>query len=242
MAKIRPKYEEIANTLRERIKTEVYKPDSLLPNQTDLVIEFGASRMTVKKAIGILAMEGLVYSQRGAGTKILNHSFWDKETSPVNEYGGLSKQMNDRQQHLKSTALLFEVEFPNELVQERLMLQPNQPVYKIIRLRILESTPFILEHTYMPCALVPGLTNEILEQSIYTYLKETLQLHFAGAYRTIQAAKSDAYDQAHLNCAPDDPILEVEQVVYLKDGQPIEYSRSRNRYDQRGYSILNVDM
>lgn len=239
---MKPKYEEIADILRERIKSEIYMTDTLLPNQTDLVTEFGASRMTVKKAIGILAMEGLVYSQRGSGTKILNRSFWDKETSPANEYGGLSKQMNDRHQNLESKAILFEVEFPDKQVQERLMIKPEQPVYKIIRLRILETKPFIIEHTYMPCGLVPGLTTEILEQSIYTYVKETLNLHFAGAYRNIQAAKSDTYDQEYLNCAVDDPVLEVEQVVYLKDGQPIEYSRSRNRYDQRGYSILNVDL
>lgn len=242
MITLKPKYEEIADTLRERIKTNVYQPDTLLPNQTDLVTEFGASRMTVKKAIGILAMEGLVYSQRGSGTKILNHSFWDKDTSPVNEYDGLSKQMNERQQNLKSEVILFEVEFPNQQVQERLMLTSHQPVYKIIRLRILDATPFILEHTYMPCTLVPGLKIEILEHSIYSYIKEDLKLHFAGAYRNIQATKSDFFDQKYLNCEIDDPVLEVEQVVYLKDGQPIEYSRSRNRYDKRGYSILNVDM
>ena len=73
-----PKYQEIANILRTRIKNKTYPPDSLLPNQTDLVEEFGVSRMTVKKAIGILAMEGLVYSQRGAGTKILNHPILKK--------------------------------------------------------------------------------------------------------------------------------------------------------------------
>ncbi len=42
--------------------------------------------MTIKKAINILAMEGLVYSQRGAGTKILDHPFIEKDTSPANEY------------------------------------------------------------------------------------------------------------------------------------------------------------
>ena len=43
-----PKYQEIANILRTRIKNNTYPPDSLLPNQTDLVEEFGVSRMTVK--------------------------------------------------------------------------------------------------------------------------------------------------------------------------------------------------
>ncbi|MCA5013962.1 MULTISPECIES: GntR family transcriptional regulator [unclassified Enterococcus] len=238
---MKPKYEEIADTIRERIKNNVYKADTLLPNQTDLVKEFDVSRMTVKKAIGILVMEGLLYSQRGSGTKVLNRSFWDKDTSPANEYGGLSKQMDERHKNLKSQVILFEVEFPTQEVQERLAISEEQPVYKIIRLRILENEPFILEHTYMPCDLVPGLTTDILKKSIYTYVKEELSLNFAGAYRNIQASKSDEYDQNYLNCKIDDPVLEVQQVVYLKNGRPIEFSCSRNRYDQRGYSILNVD-
>ncbi|MGC6768765.1 GntR family transcriptional regulator [Enterococcus sp. LJL128] len=235
-----PKYEEIANILRKRIKNKTYTPDSLLPNQTDLVKEFDVSRMTIKKAINILAMEGLVYSQRGAGTRILNHSFWDKDTSPANEYQGLSVQMEAANRELSSQVILFEVEFPSEEVQERLIIQPEQPVYKIIRLRLLEKKPYVMEYTYMPVHLAPGLTNEILLHSIYDYLKKELGIQFAGAFRTIQAAKSSEYDQKYLDCAVDDPVLEVEQVVYLKNGQPIEYSRSRNRYDQRGYSVLDV--
>lgn len=51
-----PKYEEIANVLRDRIRSKKYPPNSFLPNQVDLVEEFNASRMTIKKAINILAM------------------------------------------------------------------------------------------------------------------------------------------------------------------------------------------
>ena len=235
-----PKYEEIANTLRERIKNKTYPPDTLLPNQTDLVKEFSVSRMTIKKAVNILAMEGLVYSQRGAGTRVLNHSFWDRDTSPANEYQGLSVQMNAAKRELASQVILFEVEFPSEDVQERLMLRPEQPVYKIIRLRILEKSPYLLEHTFMPVDLVPGLTNDVLLNSIYDYLKKSLGIHFAGAFRSIQADKSNWYDQEYLNCGVDDPVLEVEQIIYLKNGRPIEYSKSRSRFDQRSYSVLDV--
>ncbi|WP_086349640.1 GntR family transcriptional regulator [Candidatus Enterococcus clewellii] len=235
-----PKYEEIANILRERIKNKIYPVDSLLPNQTDLVEEFSVSRMTIKKAINILTMEGLVYSQRGAGTRILDHSFWEKDTSPANEYQGLSVQMAAANRKLSSKVILFEVEFPSKDVQERLLIPAEQPVYKIIRLRILEDKPYVLEHTFMPVNQAPGLTNDILLGSIYDFLRKTVGLQFAGAFRTIQAAKSDAYDQEYLNCGVNDPVLEVEQVVYLKNGKPLEYSRSRNRYDQRSYSVLDV--
>ncbi len=235
------KYEEIADTIRKRIKENIYPPNTFLPNQLAFSKEFQASRMTVKKAITILAMEGLVYSQRGAGTKVLNPAFWNKNTSPMDEYYGLTQQMQKENKKIVSKIISFEIKFPDLVIQERLLLSPQQPVYEIKRLRIVEDLPFVLEHTYMPSELVPGLSNEILAQSIYTYMKDTLHLHLGGAYRQIQAAKSDQLDQKYLACTANDPVLEVEQVVYLKDGRPVEYSRSRNKYDVRGYSILDVE-
>lgn len=235
-----PKYEEIANVLRDRIRSKKYPPNSFLPNQVDLVEEFNASRMTIKKAINILAMEGLVYSQRGSGTKILSHPYLNKDTSPANEYEGLSLQMKRRQRSLTSQIIQFDVEFPNAFIQERLMIDAEQPVYNIHRLRILDDEPYILEHTFMPVQLVPGLKKEHLLSSIYDYLHKELNVHFAGAYRAISADKSSAFDQQYLNCVETDPVLEVQQVVYLKDGQPIEYSSSRNRFDVRNYSLLDV--
>ncbi len=235
-----PKYEEIANIIRQRIKQGLYPANTLLPNQTDLVQEFDASRMTIKKAITILTMEGLVLSRRGAGTKVLDHSFWNKSTAPADQYRGMSRDLADIGKTLSSKIITFEVTFPTPEIKERLMLADQQPVYKIIRLRIIDGVNSVLEHTYMPVSLVPGLTDDVLAQSIYTYLKENLHLTFAGAFRNIQADKADEYDQQYLDCAPTDPVLEVEQVVYLDNGQPIEYSRSRNRYNRRGYTFLDV--
>lgn len=235
-----PKYQEIANILRSRIKNKTYPPDSLLPNQIDLVKEFDVSRMTIKKAIGILSMEGLVYSQRGAGTRILNHPFVEKDTTTLTVYEGLSTEMKKAKRQLVSEVIDFQVTFPDLVIQEKLMITEDQPVYKIIRLRILENKPFIIEHTYMPVHLVPNLNRRHLETSIYHYVKDELGIQFAGAYRTISADKSSSYDQKYLACEPNDPVLEIQQIVYQKSGLPIEYSRSRNRYDVRAYSYLDV--
>lgn len=235
-----PKYIEIANILRERIENEIYAKGSLLPNQTDLVREFHVSRTTIKKAVSILIMEGLLFSKRGAGTTVLNHPFLGKETSAINEYAGLSYQMKRQNRPIESQVITFEVKFPDEKIQEKLMISEKDPVYEIMRLRILDEKPYVLEHSFMPVSLVPGLTLEILHHSVYDYLLQTLGHHFAGAYRTISAAKSDFFDQEYLRCKRDDPVLEVEQVIYLEDGRPIDYSTSHNRYDTRGYSILDV--
>ncbi|CAI3335004.1 GntR family transcriptional regulator [Enterococcus cecorum] len=237
-----PKYEEIANILRERILNGTYPVDSFLPHQTELVKEFNVSRMTIKKAVNILTVEGLVYSKQGMGTKILNSSFWDKDDDlyRFNQYQGLTSDFKNDERTLTSQVILFTVIFPSEEIAQRLAVDTQTPIYQIIRLRLVDNQPFVLEHTYMPCDLVPGLSREILQNSIYSYIQDELKINFAGSYRHITAEKPDEYDQKYLHCELTDPVLQVEQVVYLENGRPIEYSRSRNRYDSRGYSLLDV--
>ena len=146
--------------------------------------------------------------------------------------------MKMQKRDLQSQVITFEVCFPDSRVQEMLKVAAEEPVYHVIRLRILDGQPYILEHSFMPVDLVTGLTKEILHRSVYDYLLEELNYKFAGAYRTFQAAKSDEYDRQYLKCQSDDPVLELEQIIYLESGRPIDYSRSRNRYDVRGYSML----
>ena len=65
-----PKYEEIANILRERILNGTYPVDSFLPHQTELVKEFNVSRMTIKKAVNICTI--LIFSCRVSSILLKN--------------------------------------------------------------------------------------------------------------------------------------------------------------------------
>lgn len=65
-------------------------------------------------------------------------------------------------------------------------------------------------------------------------------LTIAGCHRKIRASKPTELDQTYLHCAPDDPILEVEQVGFLNNGVPFEYSFSRHRYDKFVFATVNI--
>ncbi|SHE55657.1 GntR family transcriptional regulator [Atopostipes suicloacalis DSM 15692] len=231
------KYEMIAGKIRQRIREEVYPVDSLIPDQVSLAKEFKVSRMTVKKAMDILELEGLILRKRGAGTFVKKTALSEGLTASIMEYEGLTKQLAN--QEVKSQVISFKLDFPNELTQEKLMLDKHDPIYKIIRLRVVDDAPYILEHTIMNANLIPGINEDILHQSIYDYIHKELNLQFGGAHRIIQADKASEYDQKYLDCDEHDPILEIEQVVYLEDGTPFEYSRSRNKYNTRSYNVVD---
>ena len=231
------KYLAVVQTIVSRIKAGTYQPGDLLPNQQTLANELGVSRLTVKKALDGLERKGIIYKQSGLGTFVSSAiPIRSKIDSPANVFTGLMELM--KADDIKSKIIKFSVGFPNKQIQKNLNLTSSEPVYNIIRLRLVDDNPLVIEHTYMPVNLVPNLNTDILHSSIYNYIHQKLKLKFGHAYRKIKATKSDEYDQKYLAAKKDDPMLELEQIVWLTNGKPIEYSISRNRYDQRDYTII----
>ncbi|MGZ1156448.1 UTRA domain-containing protein [Lactobacillus delbrueckii subsp. bulgaricus] len=88
-------------------------------------------------------------------------------------------------------------------------MRENDPVYEIIRLRLLNDEPLVIEHTYMPVSQVPALSKRILEGSIYSYLHKKLHIKFGGVFHRIKADLPDKYDRQYLGDNESTPILEA---------------------------------
>lgn len=233
------KYIAIAREIKKRIISGQYPAAEPLPDQFALAAEFGTSRMTIQQAMRQLIVEGLVYTRQGQGTFIrknfLQLSQWDIHGS---DYAGATETWG----HLGKVAsqvIHFELRFPSEKEQASLLIDADSPVYDFVRLRLLNGEPLSLDITVMPVSLVPGLSKSHLEDSVFRYVQDNLGLKMMGSYRVVRALKPSELDQQHLNCDASDPILEVEQVIYLDDGTPLEYAHCHYRYDHGGIVIVN---
>lgn len=63
-------YEQVAETIREKILDGSFLPGSRLPSERDLAAQLGVSRPAVREAIGALQNEGLVATRHGSGTYV----------------------------------------------------------------------------------------------------------------------------------------------------------------------------
>jgi GntR family transcriptional regulator len=232
------KYEAISAEMRNRIKEKKYSIDQPIPDEISLAKEFGCSRMTMKRALDILVMEGLLYRKRGHGTFIVRSAIQNSRINVAsNEAMGLTNLLKNK--NITSKVINFEVQFPTEEVAAHLAIDTKSPVYYLIRVRLVDGEPYVMEKTYMPTKLIPGINDEILNGSIYEHITENLGLTIAGSHRKIRAAKPEALDQEYLECKEDDPILEIEHVGFLNNGVPFEYSFSRHRYDKFEVTTVN---
>jgi GntR family transcriptional regulator len=233
------KYEVISNEMRKRIGEGKYSLDGPIPDELSLAKEFDCSRMTMKKALDILVLEGLLYRKRGHGTFIVKSGFQDSHINVVDtENLGLTGLLKNKK--ISSKIVLFDVLFPSEVIASHLSIDVKTPVYHIIRQRNVEGDPYVVERTYMPTTLIPDINEEVLNGSIYSHISNTLGLSVAGAHRKIRADKSGELDHLYLDCASDDPVLEVEQVAFLNTGKPFEYSFSRHRYDKFVFKTVSI--
>src|SRR5699024_145822 len=110
------KYEMIAGKIRQRIREDIYPVGSLIPDQITLAKEFNVSRMTVKKAMDILDLEGLILRKRGAGTFVKKTALAERLTASIMEYEGITKQLSN--QEIKNQIMSCKRDCPNELVKE----------------------------------------------------------------------------------------------------------------------------
>ncbi|MFF6801842.1 GntR family transcriptional regulator [Streptomyces sp. NPDC012616] len=75
-------FEVIAETLRERIRSGGLKPGDALPTQAAVIREFGASSLTVQKAMALLKQEGWAVSRPGKGAFVAHHAHPDDADGP----------------------------------------------------------------------------------------------------------------------------------------------------------------
>jgi GntR family transcriptional regulator len=62
-----PLYAQIVATLQDRITAGVYGAGEVIPSEPSLQAEFGASRPTVVRALGVLQQDGWIVAEKGRG-------------------------------------------------------------------------------------------------------------------------------------------------------------------------------
>ncbi|ELY6156474.1 GntR family transcriptional regulator, partial [Cronobacter sakazakii] len=94
----KPKYRQIADTLREQISAGMLKPGDALPTESALQAQFGVSRVTVRQALKQLISEQIVESVQGSGTYVKE----ERVRYDIYQLTGFQEKLTDRQAETRS--------------------------------------------------------------------------------------------------------------------------------------------
>lgn len=251
------KYLSIANDIQQSIEDGSLKPNDKLPTVVELCDIYNVSKITIKRAFDILIEKGLISSKRGSGTYVKNSSqlsehggqglFVGNEERDdsftfghSDRAGGFTAEHKDLGQKISSIVYDFSIVPAPVDIARHLAIQPDDFVYHHLRVRCLDDEPIVVENTYMPLELIPGLKKQQLYHSVYSYIQDTLGLKIRSFHRIIRAVPATDEEARMLELAPGAPLLELEQVGYLDDGTAFEYSVSRNAGNRAELRDINV--
>ncbi|MVX65113.1 UTRA domain-containing protein [Clostridium chromiireducens] len=233
------KYEEIAGDIRNGILSGKYNPNEQLPLEKEMCEHYGVSRITIKKAVDELVFQGLVIKRRGSGTFVKALDDNDvQELSLARQFEGFSETHKERK--VTSEIIQFEVVHPTEEIATKLKITCDDFVYYVVRARFADDEPYVIDYTYMPIGLIPGMKKDVLLKSIYGYIENDLGFKIKSAHRLIRAILPSELEQKWLEIDSNFPILEVEQVGFLDNGQPFEYSKAHHRSDRIEFRTVSI--
>ncbi|WP_125980598.1 GntR family transcriptional regulator [Loigolactobacillus iwatensis] len=224
-------YQKIIRDLKKQIFAGKYAPDMKLPDERSLAAIYQVSRSSVKRALAIMANDGIIFKKRGSGT-FINPLYLENQS--VFNYEGANLGITDNLQMAGKKPgiklLTFDVVKVTEELARDLFLQKDDFVYRIKRLRLLDNVPFMIELSYLPIKFLPELNQKIAEESIFNFLQKKRKQAVTKAYLTISAAPSNEEDQQQLRLKPTEPVGIMAGIFFLDDGTPIEYSTMRLHY------------
>lgn len=230
-----PIYFQIEQRIREKIENKELKPGEMIPSEREFAEKFQISRMTVRQAINNLVNEGYLQRERGKGTFVAVKKF----EKNVQRLTGFSEDMRSRGLEPETKVLSFKVIEADPLIASRLNVDEKSKVYEIERLRLADQEPIAYEVFYMSAELVPNLTSDVAEQSIFKYVEE-IGLYIISGVQELEAITSNKREASILGIKVGAPILYIQQVSQLEDQQPLEYVKSYYRADRYKYRVEMV--
>ncbi|MQS77181.1 GntR family transcriptional regulator [Lactobacillus halodurans] len=234
-------YQKIIASLKKAIDAGEFS-DMRLPDERSLAESYSVSRSSIKRALGLMADQGIIFKKRGSGTFV--NPLYLKQGSSFNYSGknlGITDSFNANGQKPGVKVLSFDVIHPNKDLQDNLFLKSTEFVYAFKRLRSLDDVPFMIETGYIPIKLAPELSEQIASESIFNYVESELGKEVNKTYLTISAEPSDEEGKELLHLKDNEPVGLMEGIFFLDDGTPFEFSTMKLHYKYFKYDSF-VDL
>jgi len=229
-----PLYSRIRENLRGKILRGVYRPHDRMPSESELMTQYGVSRITVRQALGELGKESVIFRIPGKGSYVSR----PKPFQPLGRLQGFAEAMAPLG-HETCNRLVSLTHGPAEpQVAERLQLEPGAPVTKIERVRFLDRQPVSLDLTHVRRELGERLAREDLAtRDIFVILENDYGVALDHAELAIDAVLADARTARLLTIPPGAPVLRIERLTHAADGTPLDYEFLYCRADNFQYRL-----
>ncbi len=236
-----PIYQQIREWMRQQITAGLWPEHYKLKSELELVSELGVNRGTLRKAIADLIAEGLLITIHGRGTFVVSRML---EQPLAEDLIAFSEDLIRKGIPFETRVLEQRTEPASPRVAGLLRVPLDTEIFVLRRVRIVRQEPLALIKNYLSYDQFPQLRSiDFTRQGLFETLEKQFHVPLSWGQRTFEAQVADVESARLLGISPCDPVLYMEQVTYLRDGSPIEFSDIWLRGDRvRLSAIVKRDM
>jgi GntR family transcriptional regulator len=167
----RPATGHLTSRIRDDIGSRIARGElhagQQLPTERELSKSFAVSRVTVRRALGILADDGLVYAVQGKGTYVASQRL----AEPPNALLSFHDMVANDNVVVGAEPLRMQVRAASLSEAELFGIAPGAELFELERLRTLDGLPVAIDSNVLPLALDPALPDlDWAYESLYTRL------------------------------------------------------------------------
>jgi GntR family transcriptional regulator len=214
--------------LRGLINSGELKPGDMIPTESQLGLQFGVSRMTVRQALGRLVYDGLIVRYRGQGSFVAEPRF---EHSHM--WLSFEEEMRARGARPSIKLLNMQRSRAEGKVAQSLNVAVDTVVLVLERLRLVNDQAVGFEARYLPMWIGERLTpDDIHNQPLTAAVRRIL-----GKARTrldvrVSASVAQPNDVKTLETKIGSPVLIRENTWFTEPEGPVQYSKTIFRGDR----------
>jgi DNA-binding GntR family transcriptional regulator len=216
-----PLYQQVEEALRENIRSGRWPHHYKLKPEAELAEELGIARGTVRQAIRSLVDAGLLVQMRGKGTFV---TAGPTDLPLAQRLVTMHEVLAESGQEFSTEVLLQEVTEGPARVRSLLDVEDAEQLLRLRRRLVVGDEPFVALENYIRLSLCPGLeTVDFEREPLFASIERRCGLAIGWGQRNFAAARAGEVAEL-LGTTADEPVLYLEQVTYLADERPLEYS------------------
>ena len=214
---------QVAKHLRSRIMQGEFSPGARLPSETEIALDYGVSRVTVRTAIKLLESQGLVDVRHGSGTFVSD--FGTEIKAGIQELRSITETIREMGFEPSMERHKGETRAASEHESARLDLMPGEQVLDLQRAVFADGEVVAYSYDVIPIKTLDAQMLERMGQGSVFKVFETIGITPARAIAELHAVSSQ-----EIAWGPQKPeqglFLLLDQVHFDKEGKPFMYSKS----------------
>lgn len=236
-----PLYIQLKDLIQKRIEDGTYPEDTAIPSERELCNMYGVSRITVRQAIHLATVDGLLVKRQGKGTYVASK----KIVQALEQITLFDKTMTGLGLFPRTSVIEVKRVSATDRIYTALDVNKRTPLVRIVLLGMADSEPLAVYISYFRPELGALMARRATEwgaedkpfTSFDLYQGISEDLSPVRARQTFEAKLASGRVARYLRLDQSAALFVVESLVEAKNDIPVEFRTAYYRADRYKFSI-----